>query len=121
MEGNSSLDNENEIIYILDDLKKWNNLFTIDHEYYFDGWAIFMTEKNLYPRYIVIFKSYKEKTFTIKSYEVYFSELYTKKYKELIQIDKISNIKDLLREIKEIIYGKDFHNYAKKIIVNKIK
>ncbi|MBY9005321.1 MAG: hypothetical protein KGD63_01025 [Candidatus Lokiarchaeota archaeon] len=121
MEGESFIEYENEIFYVLDFLKKWENLFTLDYEYFIDGWAIYLNENNLYPRYIVLFKSYDTNNYSIKSYETHFTRLYNKKYKELVQINNIEDIDVFLKEIKDIIYGKDFYYFTKANFFNKIK
>jgi len=58
MENKFSPNIKSEVEDILKNLDFWNNYFSINLEFYFDGWAIFLKEKNLYPRCIVIFKSY---------------------------------------------------------------
>jgi len=65
-----------------------------------------MREKNIYPRSLVIFKSYSDDYYSIKSFEIHFSGK-KETYKELYINEKIDNIQQLQSEIREIIYGKD--------------
>lgn len=104
-----------EIDGILKEVNLWNEFFTFNLDFYSDGWAIFLKEKNLYPRRIVIFKSYNTNSYSIKSFEVHLN--YDKKevFKELYSVENIKNQNHLLKELKEIIYGKDILNNASKI------
>ena len=69
----------------------------------------------------MLFKSYDTNNYSIKSYETHFTRLYNKKYKELVQINNIEDIDVFLKEIKDIIYGKDFYYFTKANFFNKIK
>ncbi|MCK4369583.1 MAG: hypothetical protein KAV01_01455 [Candidatus Lokiarchaeota archaeon] len=107
-----------EINDIISKIQNWKNFFNYKIEFYFDGWAIFLREKNAYPRYITIFKSYKTCTFSIKSFEVYLKDFQKEEFKELYFIDNISTKNDLLKELKDIIYGKDLIQEASKLYNN---
>ena len=107
----------NEIIF---KIEKWKNYFNINFEFYFDGWAIFLREKNTFPRFITIFKSYHTNTYSIKSFEVHLKNYNKEEFKELYFINKISNQKNLLDELKAVIYGKDLVKNASKIYHNSL-
>ena len=85
----------------------WKELFDIKIEFYFDGWAIFLREKNCFPRSIVIFRSYEKNSYSIKSFEVNLKDYIKEEFKELYFVYNIENKDILLTELKEIIYGKD--------------
>ncbi|MFX1504456.1 MAG: hypothetical protein ACFFDH_26095 [Promethearchaeota archaeon] len=87
-------------------------------EFYFDGWAIFLREKNAYPRSITIFKSYETRTYSIKSFEITLKNYNKEEFKELYFVDNIRNKDSLLEELKEIIYGKDLEKDASKLFNN---
>ncbi|MHA2283313.1 MAG: hypothetical protein ACXAC5_20935 [Promethearchaeota archaeon] len=106
---------QEDIEEILKYLRFWKDIFYFDTEIYFDGWAIFLREKNLYPRCIVIFKSYENDFYSIKSFEVHLQNLKTEKFKELYSVEKIKSQDALLIELKEIIYGKDLGNQVLKM------
>ncbi|MHA1477981.1 MAG: hypothetical protein ACTSPU_07260, partial [Promethearchaeota archaeon] len=63
-------------------------------------------EKSIYPRSIVIFKSYSEEYYSIKSFEIH-SNKAKEFFKELYANEKIYTRLNLYSEGKEIIYGKD--------------
>lgn len=104
-----SLEEQNEIEDILKYSDAWNSIFYINYEFFFDGWAIFLKEKAMYPREIIIFKSYNNNEYSIKSFEVSLNELKNEEFTELYSKKKICIKEDLLIELKEIIYGKDLH------------
>jgi len=58
MDRKFSLETQNEVNAVLDNLKEWKKLFSINVDYFYEGWAIYLKEKSIYPRSIVIFKSY---------------------------------------------------------------
>lgn len=103
---------------ILEKLNSWSKLFSIKIEYYFDGWAIFLREKSLYPRIIIIFKSYEKDSYSIKSFEINLQNLNKEEFKELYCSQEITNQNELLIELREIIYGKDLLKDASKIYNN---
>lgn len=107
-----------EIDGILKEVNLWNEFFTFCLDFYSDGWAIFLNEKNLYPRRIVIFKSYTTNLYSIKSFEVYLNYDKKEEFKELYSVENINNQTHLLKELKEIIYGKDILNIASKLYKN---
>ena len=110
MNSKFSQEIQDDIEEILKQLRFWEDIFCFDTELYYDGWAIILREKNLYPRCIVIFKSYENDFYSIKSFEVHLQNFKTEKFKELYSIEKIENQDALLIELKEIIYGKDLGN-----------
>lgn len=112
MEKNSTYEHQNEIDNILIKIQPWKNLFFITVEHYFDGWAIFLKEKNIYPRNIVIFKAHYNNIYTLKSFEIITPDYGKEEYKELYFNEYIPNPEVLLRELKEVIYGKDLINSA---------
>jgi hypothetical protein len=112
MEKKFSPDIQKEIDIILEKAQFWKNLFNITLEYYYDGWAVFLREKNIYPRCIVIFKSYEKNQYCIKSYDIYLQNYTKEKYQELYSIENIQNYDDVIKELKDIIYGKDLGNQA---------
>jgi len=113
-----SIEIQKEIDNILLKLQKWRNLFNIKTEYYYDGWAIFLKEKNVYPRSIVIFKSYDNNLYSIKSYEIHLRDFEKEEYHELYSIENINNKNELIKEIKDIIYGKDLETHTLKVVKN---
>ncbi|MBY8986362.1 MAG: hypothetical protein KGD65_14905 [Candidatus Lokiarchaeota archaeon] len=113
MNDKYSLKTQNEINSILERLNEWKNLFFFEVKYFYEGWAIYMREKNTYPRSLVIFKSSSDDYFSIKSFEIHFSEK-NETYKELYINEKIDTIQQLFSEVKEIIYGKDILNSISK-------
>ncbi len=118
MNNKFSAENQAEINDIVSKIQNWKNFFNYKIEFYFDGWAIFLREKNVYPRYITIFKSYNTNTYSIKSFEVYLKDFQKEEFKELYFIDNISTKNDLLKELKDIIYGKDLIQEASELYNN---
>jgi uncharacterized protein YlbG (UPF0298 family) len=106
MNDKYSVKTQNEVNSILERLDEWKNLFFLEVRYFFEGWAIYMREKNTYPRSLVIFKSYSNDYYSIKSFEIHFNEK-KETYQELYINEKINTVQQLQSEIKEIIYGKD--------------
>jgi hypothetical protein len=107
-----------EINQIINNIQKWENFFEVKTELFFNGWSISLREKNLYPRYIIIFKSYDSDEYSIKSFEVHLKNYQKEEYKELYSIDHIKNADSMLEELKEIIYGKDILKEASKMYKN---
>ncbi len=56
----------------------------------------------MYPRHLVIFKSYSNDYYSIKSFEIHFSKK-KETYQELYINEKIDTVQQLQSEIKEII------------------
>ncbi|MFW9771048.1 MAG: hypothetical protein ACFFBY_01785 [Promethearchaeota archaeon] len=98
---------EDQIHKILTYLDKWKELFFIKLNYYEEGWAITLREKNIYPRYIVIFKPYELEKYSLKSSEIHFNKNNHESFNEIYYKTNIYKMNELLNEIKEIIYGKD--------------
>jgi len=107
-----------EINSIINKIQKWENFFEFRTEFYFNGWAISLREKNLYPRYIIIFKSYHSNMYSIKSFEIHLKNYQKEEYKELYSNNHIKDTNSMLEELKEIIYGKDLIEEASKIYKN---
>ncbi len=105
---------QNEIDDILSFLNAWKIFFFINHEFFYDGWAFFLKEKTMYPRSIIIFKSYDNNEYSIKSFEIYLNNFKNEEFKELYAKKHIKNKENLLKEIKEVIYGKDLINQTTK-------
>lgn len=111
---------QTEINEILSRLEKWNNCFDRSIEFYIDGWAIYLREKNLYPRCITIFKSYSSNTYSIKSFEVHLKDYNKEEFNELFFANNISNQNKLLEELNAVIYGKDLIKRVSKIYQNSL-
>ncbi len=118
MKNKFSLEIQAEINEIINEIQKWKNIFDSKIEFYYDGWAIFLREKNIYPRFITVFKSYNTKTYLIKSFEVSLKDFQKEEFEEIYSIDNIKNKNELILELKEIIYGKDLIKGASKIYKN---
>ncbi|MFX0105016.1 MAG: hypothetical protein ACFE75_05965 [Candidatus Hodarchaeota archaeon] len=118
MENKFSPEIQTEINEIIQKIQRWKNFFDIKIEFYFDGWAIFLREKNVYPRNITIFKSYDRDIYSIKSFEVHLKNYNEEEYKELYYVDNIKNKNNLVKELKALIYGKDLLEDACKIYKN---
>ena len=107
---------QKEVSTVLKSLFEWENLFSIKVKYFYEGWAVYLREKSMYPRCIVIFKSYSKESFSIKSFEINFDKIKSESYKELYVNESIYSISSLLSEIKQIIYGKDMLENFKKLL-----
>ncbi|MFW9972095.1 MAG: hypothetical protein ACFFDF_18035 [Candidatus Odinarchaeota archaeon] len=118
MKNKFSTETQAEINNILKRVQRWENLFELATELYFNGWVISLREKSLYPRHIIIFKSYNTNMFLIKSFEVHLKNLQKEEYKELYSKEQIKDINYLLQELKEIIYGKDLIEQASRLYKN---
>lgn len=106
MDRKYSLETQKEVNAVLAKVVEWKNLFSIKVDYFYEGWAIYLKEKSIYPRNIVIFKSYSENYYSIKSFEIHLSKG-KENFKELYVNEKIETLSKLYSEVKEIIYGKD--------------
>jgi hypothetical protein len=115
MENKFSLQTKNEIDVFLKKIKLWKNLFLINYEFFTDGWAIYLKEKLSYPRNIVIFKSYEKNSYSIKSFEIIRDNENKERYRELYHKKNLYNQEDLLKEVREVIYGKDILSTASQI------
>ncbi len=107
MKNKFSPEIQTEINEIINKIQRWKNIFDYKIEFYIDGWALFLREKYAYPRFITVFKSYDTNTYLIKSFEVSLKDFEKEEFKELYSIENINSINDLLKELKDIIYGKD--------------
>ena len=120
MESKYSPEIQSEINHLLDTIKIYKNLFSINIEYFIDGWAIFLNEKRIYPRRIVIFKSYNNDSFSIKSFEINLNDCRKEENKELYSISNLDTIDKVMKELKDIIYGKDMMSYTSEKYFNKV-
>ncbi len=118
MNNEFSSEIQTEINSIINKIEKWKNFFEIKTELYFNGWAITLREKNLYPRYIIIFKSYDTNLYSIKSFEIHLKNYQKEEYRELYSNDHIEDTNLILEELKQIIYGKDLIEEVSKIYNN---
>ena len=109
---------QKEIEGIIKEIQKWKDLFSIELEFYYDGWSILLKEKNIYPRCIIIFKSYESDQFSVKSFDIYLQNYEKEEYHEIYSVENIKNQYDLLRELKDVIYGKDLGNQVLQIYKN---
>ncbi|MHA2392963.1 MAG: hypothetical protein ACXAEX_13540 [Promethearchaeota archaeon] len=109
-----SLQTQKEIEAIKKIVQFWNNIFNYNVEHYFDGWALFLKEKNLYPRCIVVFKSYVNNHYSIRSYEIHLRNFKKEEFHEIYSKEHIEKQDELIKELKEIIYGKDLGNQVLK-------
>jgi hypothetical protein len=119
MESKYSPRIQKEINEILSRIKIFKKFFSINIEYYIDGWAIHLKEKSIYPRYFVIFKSLENNLYSIKSFEIQSNNFKNEHYKELYFENNICKIDLLLKELKEIIYGKDIADFTYKSYFHK--
>ncbi|MFX1298803.1 MAG: hypothetical protein ACFFD2_28590 [Promethearchaeota archaeon] len=115
MKNKFSTKTQTEIDALLERLHEWKEFFEFKTELFFDGWAISLREKSTYPRCIVVFRSYDTNSYSIKSFEIHFENYHKEEYNELYSVDNINNINSLVKELKEIIYGKDLIKEASKI------
>ena len=120
MESKYSPKIQSEINHLIDSLQVYSSYFSIKVEYFIDGFALFLDEKNIYPRQIVIFKSYYNNSFSIKSFEINLNDYKKEEYKELYSIKNLETSDQLIKELKEIIYGKDIMEYTSKKYFDKI-
>ncbi|MFX1592460.1 MAG: hypothetical protein ACFFB6_10320 [Promethearchaeota archaeon] len=118
MENESSNEIQAEIDAFINKIQKWRDFFDFQVKIYFDGWAISLREKNLYPRLIIIFKSFENKLYSLKSFEVHLKDYQHEEFKEIYSVDNIDNLDTLVVELKEIIYGKDLMKEVSKIYKN---
>jgi len=107
---------QNEVSTVLKSLVEWENLFSINVKYFYEGWAVSLREKTMYPRCIVIFKPYSKECFSIKSFEINLNKIKSESYKELYFNESIYSISNLLSEIKQVIYGRDMLGNIKKLL-----
>jgi len=118
MRNKFSIELHAEIDDFINKIQKWKEFFDFQIELYFDGWAISLREKSLYPRLIIIFKSFDNNMYSLRSFEIHLKELEKEEFKELYSIDNIDNTETLIDELKEIVYGKDLMTEASKIYNN---
>ena len=114
MENKYSKKTQAKVEIFLEFLESWKNLFSISINYYIEGWAVFLKEKNMFPRSIVVFNPYDFDIYSIKSYEISYDKNTKEIFTELYNKENIQGSKALFLELKEIIYGKDITNAIKK-------
>lgn len=114
MENKYSPKNQAEIEKILSKIHTFKKFFSIIIEYYIDM-AIFLNEK-----YIVIFKSYNNDSFSIKSFEINLNDCRKEENKELYSKINLDTIDKVMKEVKNIIYDKDMMRYTLEKYYNKV-
>jgi hypothetical protein len=95
-------------------IESWKSLFSVSINYYFEGWAAYLTEKSMFPRSIVVFNQYDVGNFSIKSFQVSYDKKAKEIFTELYSKENIQGLENLCLELKEVIYGKDLINTIKK-------
>ncbi|MBY9002558.1 MAG: hypothetical protein KGD73_01170 [Candidatus Lokiarchaeota archaeon] len=100
-------DTQIQVNKLLKKLGIWKNLFSVKINFYVEGWAAYLMEKNIYPRLIVIFKPFDCEYFSIKSFEVSYDAKAREIHSEIYARDLIYGFENLFKELKEVIYGKD--------------
>lgn len=112
MENKYSIDTQDQIEELLKKIKIWKNLFSIKYDYFFEGWSITLREKNSYPRIIIMFHSYNDIMYSIRSFEIKGTLSKKEEYIELYSKENIESLEDLIKELKAIIYGKDLLTFV---------
>jgi len=107
MEKKYDHDTQIQVDKLMKKLGIWKDLFSVKINFYVEGWAAYLMEKNIYPRLIVIFKPYDCDYFSIKSFEVSYDTKANEIHSEIYSQDLIYGFQNLFVELKEIIYGKD--------------
>jgi hypothetical protein len=107
MESKYSLKTQKEIEALSDKIDEWKEIFTITLKYFCEGWAFYLREKNLFPRLIVIFKPYLEDSYILKSFDIHINLENNETYEELYTSEEFEDIDLLIKELKEVLYGKD--------------
>ena len=120
MESKYSPEIQAEIEKILSKIHAFKKFFSINIEYYIDGFALFLNEKKIYPRRIVIFKSHINDSFSIKSFEINLNDCRKEENKELYSKINLDTIDKVMKEVKDIIYGKDMMRYTLEKYFNKV-
>ena len=98
---------QSEIEELLKELNHWQRFFAITLNYFYEGWALYLREKTIYPRLIVVFKPYLNKCYLISSFEIHHTESNKELYKKLYFNDQIQTISEAVSEFNKILYGKD--------------
>ncbi len=102
---------EKELDDIIERLQVWKKLFSITTEFFYDGWALILREKNAYPRNIIISKI--NNTYSIKSFEIRWNNHnFKEEFFEIYTSNGIIEIEKLLKEVRDVIYGKDLMKQA---------
>lgn len=114
MENKYSRKTQSLIEKFLNFIESWNNIFSVSINYYLEGWAAYLTEKSMFPRSIVVFNPYNFDYFSLKSFEISYDKNAKENFTELYSKDNIQGFENLLRELKEVIFGKDIINTIKK-------
>ena len=114
MEKKYSRKTQSIIDKFLELLESWKDLFFISTNFYIEGWAIFLREKNMFPRSIVVFSPYDSDYYSIKSFEISYDKNTKEIFTELYHKENIKGLNALFIELKEVIYGKDIINTIKR-------
>lgn len=114
MEKKFSKHTQSLIEKFLNYIESWKYIFSVSINYYFEGWAAFLSEKSMFPRLIVVFTPYDLDNFSVKSFQVSYDKNTKEIFTELYSKDNIHGLENLYFELKEIIYGKDLINAIKK-------
>lgn len=110
-----SLETQRELESFIEKTKLWKDIFSFKIDFYFDGWAAFLKENHIYPRCIVVFRSYETGLYSIRSYEIHLDDLNKEEYQEIYFVGNIENETQLIKELKDIIYGKDLEEQVRKV------
>jgi hypothetical protein len=107
MEKKNEYNTQIQVNKVMKKLSIWKDLFSVNINFYVEGWAAYLMEKTIYPRLIVIFRPYDYNHFSIKSFEVSYDAKANEIHSEIYSKDLIYGFQNLFIELKEIIYGKD--------------
>jgi hypothetical protein len=113
MENKYSRKTQTLIEKFLNYIESWNNIFSVSINYYIEGWAAYLTEKSMFPRSIVVFNPYDFDYFSLKSFEVSYDKNGKECFTEIYSKENIHGFENLLRELKDVIFGKDLINSIK--------
>ncbi len=111
MEAKFNSETEKELDDIIERLEVWKKLFSIKTEFFYDGWAIYLREKSAYPRHIVVSKI--NNLYSIKSFEIRWNNHnFKEEFFQIYNSNGIIEKEKLLKEIRDVIYGKDIVKQA---------
>lgn len=96
-----------EIDLILNNPYLSNDYFLIRNESFSEGWALFIEERMENPRRIVVSKNIEGNYFGIRSFQIHYKKNGKELVNEIYRIEHIFNIKNLLKELVSIMFGKD--------------
>lgn len=104
---------DDQINYLIQFItKSYNTQFIIIGEELSDGWRINLRERTLFPRLIQITKNEKKESFMIQSFEIIHkaypnSSEYREGLNKLYESEEMLDMESLIKELKEILFGKD--------------